>query len=435
MLRNRYFSNLSYLGIERVFRLIMSFSVGIYLARYLGPKDYGLLNYATSIAYIFGALCNLGLDDILVKEIKNTEDYEDLREILGSAWLLRFLSSIISLIIISLYSIYSVEDNETLIIIAIVSLSIFTFPFYGIDSFFQSKVQSKYIVAVQFSQQIFSAVLKVLGIILNFKLLYFASIIAVEALFTISGLILVYQMRSESILRWRFNKTRAKLLIKKATPILIASVSATLYLRIDQLMLKEILGNFQAGNYAAACKISEAWYFVPLITTATFFPAIIDSKKLDSQKKYEIKLGLLFTAMVLAGYSVALPLALFSDEIIGLLFGDAFELAAEALSIHVWGGVFISLGFAFNKYMIAEELEKVLLTRSIVGALINITLNFLLIPKYEILGAAYATLVSHIFANYLMDVFIKNTRFSFIMKSKSLLLLYLPRIKEYKTLN
>ena len=192
-----------------------------------------------------------------------------------------------------------------------------------------------------------------------------------------------------------------------------------IYLRIDQIMIKEILGEYEVGIYSAAKRISEAFYFVPMLICASLFPAILNAKK-QSEELYKKRLQALYTFMVWTAIAIALSITFLADWIVALLFGRAYIDAAQVLIIHVWASIFVFLIVASGKWLIIENLQKLSFWRAFSGSVLNILLNVILIPNYGVNGAAVATLISYSFAGLLFDYLNIQTRELFFMKIKTL---------------
>ena len=216
-----------------------------------------------------------------------------------------------------------------------------------------------------------------------------------------------------------FHWKRAKKLMGGAWPLIFSGMMVLIYMKIDQVMLKEMLNSKAVGVYAAAVKLCEAWYFIPSAIMASLFPAIIESRK-ESEEIYEKRVQKLYELMVWGSILVALPITFLADWVIQVLFGSDFKEAATVLKIYIWGFVFVSLGVASSHWLVAENLEKHALLRSFLGAILNISLNLYLIPIYGITGAAYATLITQLFVSYIFFGFSKNTRQSFVLSTRAL---------------
>ena len=192
-----------------------------------------------------------------------------------------------------------------------------------------------------------------------------------------------------------------------------------LYMRIDQIMIKEMLGEREVGLYSAAIRLSEAWYFVPTIITTSLFPAIVNAKK-TSEKLYHERLQRLYTTLVWMAIAVAVPMTFFSDWLITLLYGEAYKDAGQVLIIHIWAGVFVSIGVASGSWFTGENLQHYAFYRTLLGAIINVILNLTLIPNFGLIGAAIATVIAQSMAALFFDLLTIKTRVVFYMKLKTL---------------
>jgi O-antigen/teichoic acid export membrane protein len=189
-------------------------------------------------------------------------------------------------------------------------------------------------------------------------------------------------------------------------------------MKIDQVMIKEMLGAEQVGHYAAAVRLSEAWYFIPMAITSSVFPAIINAEK-QSEELYYQRLQKLYDLMVWLAVAIALPTTFLAPWVIKVLYGEAFLPAAGVLSIHIWAGVFVGLGVASGRWFLCENMQKEAFYRTFLGAICNVVLNIIMIPKYGISGAAVSTLISQSIAAYFYDVLNHKTRGVFWMKTRS----------------
>lgn len=413
----RYLKNTSWLMGEKVLRLLIALSVGVWVTRYLGPEQFGILSYAQSFVGIFAALSSLGLNDIIIRELVKDQDNRNL--ILGSSFGLQTLGSslIMLILIISIYY----NDNEPLTNKIIIILGLLTFinSFNVIASYFHSQVKSKFYAIAGLVGVIISALLKVYLILGSYSLIYFVYVLAFDVIFLVSGLIWFYKKSGESLLKWKFSWKMAKDLLKDAWPLILSGIIVSIYMKIDQVMIKEYLGNGEVGQYSAAVRLSEAWYFIPTIICSSLFPAIINAK-LKDDTLYKDRLQRLYNLMVVLGVVIILPVLTLSDWMINLLYGEAFQRSAGILNIHILGSVFVFLGVANQKWFISENYQAYNIICLGMGMVANIVLNVIMIPRMGIMGAAYATLISQFVASVLAPVFFNKTRNSFYMMLRAL---------------
>jgi PST family polysaccharide transporter len=189
-------------------------------------------------------------------------------------------------------------------------------------------------------------------------------------------------------------------------------------MKIDKIMLGLMLGDEAVGIYSAATRISEVWYFVPMMIVASVFPTILEAKK-QSEALYQQRLQRLYDLMVWLSVAVALPITFLSDPIVVLLYGPDYAEAGTVLAIHIWASIFVFLGVASGQWFIAENRQILSFQRTFLGALINVVLNCVCIPQFGVVGAAYATLMAQASVGLLYDVFQKETQPMFNMKIKS----------------
>jgi PST family polysaccharide transporter len=192
-----------------------------------------------------------------------------------------------------------------------------------------------------------------------------------------------------------------------------------IYMRIDQIMIMKMIGQREMGLFSAAVRLSEAWYFVPMVITNSLFPAILNAKKTD-ELEYRRRLVRLFQFMFGISVAVALPISLLSPWLITLLFGQDFAGGAPVLAVHVWTGLFTALGVASSGWFIAENLLKFALLKTLVGAAINILVNFLLIPRFGIMGAAVSTITCQACVSVLFNAFHPRARDIFKLQMQAL---------------
>ena len=413
----KYFVNTSWLFFERIIGMAVAFFVGVYVARYLGPANFGLLSYAGSFVGLFAGIATLGLDNIVVRELVKDEKKRD--EILGTTFVLKVIGSVLVIGMLTIAIRFTNNDNFTNLLIFIIAIGTIFQSFNVIKFYFQSKVLSKYTVYAQVFSTILCAAIKLFLIYFNMGLIYFAIVTLLQSVILASGLIVMYTKQKSSLLNWSINFGLAQNLLKDSWPLMLSGIAISIYLKIDQVMIKNMLDTKAVGNYAVAVRLSEVWYFIPMAITSSVFPAIINAKKI-SEKLYYERLQKLYDLMVIFAISIIIPITFLSKFIIHLLFGQLYNPAASVLSIHIWALIFVALGTARSNWILPENLQRYSLIYLLIGAITNILLNLLLIPRFGINGAAYATLFSQILSSYFGACWFKKTRIAFFMQTKSI---------------
>ena len=410
-------ANIGWLFWDNLLRIIINLFVGAWIARYLGPEQYGMLNYAMAFAALFAPIAQLGLDSIVVREIVKYP--EKTNEILGSAFALKFIAGILTLFA-AILVVYFVRSDDMLVtwLVGFVAAG-FVFQSFNVAAlYFQSQIMSKYTVYANNIAFIVISFVKIGMILAQFPLIAFAIAGLCETLMGSLFLIIVYHRNHYNVNSWYFKINTAKKLLKDSYPLIFSGVAIMIYMRIDQIMIGEMAGDEALGIYSVAVRISEMWYFIPMAISNSVFPTIIKYKQKDDNL-YCQRLQSFYDVMSLLGMTVGVITVFISAPVIDFLFGSAYIQSADVLSIHIWAGIFVCLGVASSNYLMAENLQLISFYRTCIGGVINISLNILFIPKYSCLGAAYATLFSYFIATFSMFLF-KNTQKQAWMMLKSL---------------
>jgi O-antigen/teichoic acid export membrane protein len=406
----KYFTNTSWLMAEKIFRSAVSLVVGVYVARYLGPEGLGLLSYAMSFVALFVPIAMLGLDEIVIRELVKNETRKN--ELLGTAFFLKLTGAFFALAFLCITIYFTSNDALTNLLIFIIASSVILQSFNVIDFYFQSKVISRYVVYCQIASLVVSSLIKLFLVWTKAQLLYFAVVSLIESIILAAGLVIAYSGQKLSIFHWRPSPRLALALLRDSWPIVLSSFCVSIYMKIDQVMIKQLLDSEAVGQYAAAVRLSEISYFIPMVVCGSLFPAVLNAKN-TSQEFYHTRLQNLYDLMMWMALPVMVVVTVLSDNIIRFLYGTAFDQAGPVLAIHIWASVFVFLGVASGKWYIAENLQFFSLINSAIGAIVNVVLNLILIRRYGIIGAAWATVISQGCASYLLNFVYTRTRSNF----------------------
>jgi len=431
----KYLANTSWLFFERILRMGISFVVTIFVVRYLGPKDFGLYSYALSFFWLFASLSTFGLEAITTREIVKHPDTKD--EINGTIFFLRLAGSLAAIILIAATLFLTGEETYTAILILILSGSFLFQSFSAIEYYFRGIVKAKYNAYALSASVILSSALKVMFILLKAPLIYFVYAVVFEYAVLAFGLIAVYHHNKLSIFNWKYSKTLASSLLKDSWPLALSGIVVMIYVRIDQIMIKHMMSEEAVGYYSAAVRLCEAWYFIPVTLCNSIFPAIVNAKNVSTEF-YNNRMQKLYDLLTWLAIGIAIPVTIFSNQIIQLLFGNEFSSASPILTIYIWAGVAVFLGVASSQYLINENLTKLSFSRNLVGMILNVGLNLILIPKYGIIGSAVATLISYSIIILTLSFHKKFTiQFRMIMKAFFLITLfqYLMNVFDNKRKN
>lgn len=414
-----YIGNASWLFLERVISLLASFLITALIARYLGPHDFGLLAYAISLMSVFAIAGHMGLSGLVVRELVRNKSNQN--SILGTVFVLKLFAYLVSFLLLLFFALYSegVHSVGFYILIFVASSVVFK-PFEVLDFWFNSRVEAKYVSLSKVIALFIVSIYRISLVLLGSGVVYFALSNVIGAVVLSICLCVYYVRRSGiSLTQWEFKKTIAKDLVSQGWMVFLGSIFAVIYLKIDQVMLGWMQGMEDVGTYAVAATLSEAWYFFPGIIVATFFPKLISLRDSD-RRVYNQRLQDLFDFLFLASVVVAILVSIFSSYIVTVFFGDKYEESAVVLSIHIWASVFVFMRSLFSKWVLIEGFLVFSIVSQGLGALMNVALNYILIPYYASYGAALATLFSYAVASYFSLLFHPKTRNMFYMMSKSM---------------
>jgi PST family polysaccharide transporter len=414
-----YFDNIAWLASEKAIQFALAFLVGAYIARFLGPDQYGLLGYAQGVVSMAAAVTTLGIDDIVVRQlvIDPTKRYE----YLSAAALLRLT---VGLFFVALAAMYcgasSLSDSSPhLILIMMLALPFSALGVFALD--LQAIVASKQAALARASQSVICSLLRLMSALFKFPLVAFAWINTLEG--PLFGTILVAcHRRVAPPVRVKIPRlSTLAYLSGQGWPLLLSSISVILYMKMDQIMLKFMCGDRETGIYLAAVRLSELWNFIPVVICSSIYPSILKARETDSVK-YAKRMQLLFDGLYFIGLALSVFSTLFAAPIVKTLFGSAYLASVPVLQVHIWSTIAIFLGIASGQWLLAEGLQFISLIRTALGLLVNLMLNLVLIPNYGALGAALATTVSYSVAVLAGVMLTHQTRPAFEMLLRTLFL-------------
>jgi len=421
------FKNFSWLLAERVVSLTVAIFVSIPIARYLGPHDFGSYSYVLAVASLVAPIASLGLEHIVTKEL--VQNPGDAGRILGTVAFLRKTGAFVATIIVAVWMWFAPPGDPTISLYVIVVVGC---GFVGSLAFLQywflsAGVLNAFSIAQITNTLIFSAI-RLFQVYIHASLPSFLILSGIEVIS--SGILTyaAYRMVRRQPIRWTFDASLARSLFSKSWPLTLSGLTAAVYLKLDLIMLTSLTTAGEAGIYAIAARLSEIWYFIPSLLMTALFPTLI-ALKAGPKDRYEKRMQDVLDALAAAGTIIALVFTVGSGFIVNLLYGPDFAAAAPILAVHIWAGVFIFMRALLSKWLIAEDLYIFSLVTHGSGAIANIALNLVMIPRWGGMGAAVATLISYATVSYFSLLFHKKTWPIFFMMSKSLI--WPRRIPEF----
>jgi PST family polysaccharide transporter len=389
---HRIINNTGWLMGDQALRMGLGLLVGAWVARYLGPSQYGELSYVLAFVAFFQAISMLGLNGIVIRDMAKDREASPL--ILGTVYRLRLFASVLSWICaVGTMAAFRPGDTKTLILTAIIAGTLVFQANDTIDLWFQSQTQSKRTVVAKIFAYVINSIVKVGLILFHAPLIYFAISSLIEFVLGAMALSISYRLYPAPF-RWKWDIGWGKRLIKEAWPYLLSSLAIIIYMRIDQIMIREMLGTHELGIFSAAMPLSTTWYFIPVLISQSVGPSIAKKKDVD-QSGYDQSIDRLFSMMWWIMLPISVSIALLSNSIVRFLYGESYMASANVLAVHVFANIPVALGVMQAIWIVNERKNTLSLIKTVSGAVANIGLNFILIPKFGAIGAASATVISY----------------------------------------
>ena len=414
--------NVWWLCSERFLQLVIGLFTFSWMVRYLQPGGMGVLAYASSLVALFGAISALGLDRVVIKRIVSNSD--NVNETIGTAFILKVIGGLLAFLM-SIMAVKLFGQADSFWIVVIIASGYLFQGFGVIEYWFRSEIKSKYPVIIRMTVFIVINALRILLILFKAPLAAFAGLGVVNIILIIAGLLAIYRFKGQNISRWKFNKKLAGGLLRESWPLMVSGLAVTVLTQIDRVVIDHFFDKQAVGLFSVAAKLSEVWYIIPLAVVDTVFPVIINAKK-ESQKLYIEKTQLLYVSLIWLSVIMAMVIMVSSGWVVRFLYGSEYTASAGVLSIHIWTLVSLSFGLVSGHYFIVEKMMKMWLFRDLIGAFASIILNIVLVARYNIIGAAWAVLISQVILILATVISVKFRReikpFSIIFN--------IPKIKE-----
>lgn len=411
-------SNAGWLLLDNVLRMVIGLLVGVWVARYLGPEQFGLLNYAIAFVMMFSSIATLGLDGIVIRDIVSEPSRKE--ALLGTALVLKITGGIATFLVTMLaVFLLRPQDNMSHLLVAITAAGTIFQAFDAIDFWFQSQVQSKYTVYAKNCAYISISLVKVGLIMLKAPLIAFACAGLAETIIVAAGLITVYRKNGQSIKMWCADAALARRLLHDSWPLIFSGTFVLINMTVDKIMLGDLASNAEVGFFTAAARLSEVWYCIPMIVGGSVMPALV-MEKADNESNYLVRLQQTYNLMSICALSLALPITFLSPKLIALLYGTGYSAAAHMLSVHIWTGLFVYHVSIRTRSLMVEGKQRFIAVMSFFTMVFNVVFNFFLIPPYGGVGASYASLFSWVLCALLVPYFSKQTSESVSMFFRSL---------------
>lgn len=406
ILKNREVKNAGWIIGGKIAQMAISFIVSILTARYLGPSNYGLIGYASAFVVFFSSLCTLGINSVIIKDFVDNPDEQG--EAIGSAILLRAVSSFLSAVmVVGIVGIVDRNEPTTIIVTVLCSLGLVFQIFDTVNYWFQSQYKSKITSIATFLAYIIVSVYKILLLILGASVKWFALATSVDYIAVAVFLLLAYKKHGGQ--RFKFTKRKAKQLLSSSYHYILSGMMIAVYAQTDKFMLKQMLDETVVGYYSTAVTVCTMWCFVLQAVIDSIYPTILTLHGKD-KIAFNRKNRQLYAITFYMSLAVSVLFMFFGTPVIKILYGEAYLPAVNVLKIVTWYTAFSYLGVARNAWIVAEGKQKYLKYIYTVAALLNVIINFALIPVMGAEGAALASFITQVLTSIVLPLFIKELR-------------------------
>lgn len=417
--KKKVVSNLFWAVAGKVINLGGTLVLGIIVAQYLGAEQYGLMNYVISYAFLFQTLANFGLDSIEVREEAAGKVSPNL--IMGTAFWLKVIFGAVCIILSVGTACIMGKDTYTISLISIYSAYIVFNSFAVIRNYFTSLVQNKYIVASEIFRTFVGIGIKLVLLALDCSLTWFVAAFAFDWVLLAGGYISAYHTKIGSLKSWKFSFSYAKYMLRESFPLLITNAAVIIYQRIDQVMIGDIIDKANVGYFSVAAKFVEVMIFIPATLAHTVSPLLVQLRQKDTQAYAQKAQQFMNLSLWLCIIS-SLVVSAISYWLVSYTFGDQYLPAIGILQVLSFKMACVALSNTAGVMIIIEGLQKWVFFRDVLGCLICVVLNFVLLPRYGAVAAAFVAIAANLVAGYIADGIVPAYRHIFLQQTKALLL-------------
>lgn len=420
LIKSKYVKNAIMLMGDSIIRLAISFIISIVIARIFGPEKFGRINYVLAFVSMLQVFVIFGFDEIALKDM-GLETYPEnsiIKTVIDLRWCLAIIAYIFGSFVFYLFI-----DKSLIFYYLILGLELFCFIFYIYKQWFQIKSLNKYVVLASQISFFVILVLKILYLLFFTNLYIYAFLLVFSVFIEVIVLTISFYTHKPNG-NGVFDFNYAKSLVKQSFPLMLQSFATIIYMKIDQVMIGKMMTTSDVGIYSIAVTISELVYFIPMAIANAFYPKISDTKKNGQDYKFVIERIGQINVFICFVFSVFCTV--FMPLLVNFVYGQSYAEAGNIIQIHCWASIFVAIGCSNSVFLIFERKQKLSFCATLIGAIINVFLNFILIKIDGGKGAAIATLLSQSFASLFFYLFIKDKQF-FILRAKSFLLYKLMR--------
>ncbi|HEX2862211.1 MAG TPA: flippase [Lacunisphaera sp.] len=420
----RSIDNVSWLFADQLIRMVAGLLVGVWMARHLGPEQYGWLSYAIAVVGTVGALTALGLNAVVVRELVRapaaTEPW------LGAAFFLKSVGAGLGfLICVGVAWLQPAGTTPVRPLVIIVALGLFFQALDVYDLLFQSRGRSRVSAYVRIAACVLANLVKVGLILGGASLLLLAAAGVLELALCAAGWMWAGRKSTPNGGRFRMDRDCVRTLLRDGWPLALSGLAVHTQAYADQLVLGAMLGGGELGQYAAAMRLVGVFAFIPMVVQTVTAPEITRAKQ-DDERLYRRRLHSFYRLMFGLFLLTAVPLVVFGPLATRLLFGPAYAGAAALLPWLAFRLFFTNLGVARSLFITNEGLFRFALVTALAGAAANLALNLLLVPWWGARGAIVSSFVSFGLTTFALEAFHPRARENLRLMARAIFLPWRP---------
>lgn len=390
---------------QQIISLLISFIIGPISARFLQPENYGLLSYGNTIVVLLSALALLGINSVLVREL--IANPMKTKELLGTAFALRLTASIVCFFISIICVVILQPDNKLLWIIVAIQATVLLFQVYDVFvAWFQTQLKMKYVSIALIIVKLVTALWQIVILSFHTSVVFFAMTSSIGSFI---GCILIYYFFRKSNTHFKWTFSQAKYLLGKSYHFIVSNLAVVIYMQIDKIMIAEMLNYSSAGVYEVATNLATIWQFIPIAIIDSARTVVLE-KKSENNDEYYKYLKMSMNLITILCVLICLVFVFGGSYIVYLLYGEEYVDAAPSLKILVWATMISMLGCVRSIWILGDELGKYDKYFTVSAAILNVILNYILIYKMGIIGAAVSTLISYFYEVFIAPLLFKETR-------------------------
>lgn len=407
-INNKEFINIKHLLSSYVLKYSIGLIINIWIVRNLGENNFGIFNYVNSLNGIFGIISTFGLQTVVVTNLMIT-NLEDQRKILSNSFILSLLTGFLAAILQLGFIFYYNFNERVVVILCLINIFIYLFDTFKILTFYyESIVESKSVSTINNISFLICTLFRVVILYYNLGLYYIAFSYVLDYLFTA---LFLYIKIPKSLFTFKsitFNKKIFLSILKESKPFLFSGLFISFFMKIDIVLIKNLMNNHEAGIFSASVRLTEIWYIIPGVIQSSFFPSLFEN--ITNEIEYKRKMIKLYKLMIYFSLVIILTTILIGKYMVIKLFGIEFTSAYDLLKVHIWSILFVSISVIRNSYLFAHKHSYIFFQISVIGAISNLVLCYIFIKYFGAIGASFATVISYFIVGYISNFLFKPLR-------------------------